>query len=69
MSPCCSFNLQQKVNKIVETEEQALVWTVVEMAVIEAAVSAVGEVYQSYIHQILTSAGTVGQAAVETGAV
>ena len=69
MFPCSSFNFQQKVYKIVETEEQALVRALVDMAVIEAPVSAVSEVYQSDVHQVLTGAATLGRTAVKAGAV
>ena len=69
MFPSGSFYFQQEIYEAVETEEESLVGALVETGVLEPPVSAVGEVYQPHVHEILIAAGCPGLATVEAGVV
>ena len=64
-----SLYFQEKIDEAVETEEESLVRTVVHAGIVEPPVSAVGEVYQPHVHEILIAADRPGLATVETGVV
>merc|ERR1719239_1364324 len=64
-----SFYFQEEIHETVETEEESLIRTVVDAGVVEPPVSAVGEVDQPDVHEILITAGSPGLGTVEAGVV
>ena len=64
-----SFYFQEEVDEAVETKEKPLVGTLVDAGVVQSPVSAVGEVDQSDVHEILVTAGRPDVVAVEAGVV
>ena len=57
------LDLLEDVDKAVQTEEEALVRALVDARVVEAAVRAVGEVYQPQVHEVRGGGGDAAHVA------
>ena len=60
-----SFYFQEEVDEAVETKEKPLVGTLVDAGVVQSPVSAVGEVDQSDVHQVLAAVDWAALIAVQ----